>query len=238
MWAAPERDETHGVGQTGPRTAGRKGSTQSARHLARLGLELLRGRAMMKGIAALASRAIHCMDPASATRLAFVDRIGSRWRLLAVAAVVFLVGAPAMAADPLQLSSLTPSAGGRVAADGAAGSRAGAYAQHLARLINEYRSIKGLGSLELVSDLTGLASEHALQMAEERRLSHDGFRDRFDRTRARICVENVGVNFPHAEAQLDGWRASAGHHRNLLEPKVARMGIAISHSFVTFFACS
>jgi len=105
-------------------------------------------------------------------------------------------------------------------------------------LINEYRSDRGLSPLQLASDLTALASEHALQMAEQRRLSHDGFRDRFDRTRARVCVENVGVNFPHAEAQLDGWRASAGHHRNLLEPKVARMGIAISHSFVTFFACS
>ncbi|MBK6337842.1 MAG: CAP domain-containing protein [Betaproteobacteria bacterium] len=114
----------------------------------------------------------------------------------------------------------------------------GGYARHLARLINEYRSRHGLGPLELVPDLTTLASEHSLQMVEQRRLSHDGFRDRFDRTRARVCVENVGMNFPHAEAQLDGWRASPGHHRNLLEPKVARMGVAMSRSFVTFFACS
>jgi uncharacterized protein YkwD len=48
----------------------------------------------------------------------------------------------------------------------------------------------------------------------------------------------VGVNFPHPEAQLAGWQASPGHHRNLLEPKVARMGIATERSFVTFFACS
>jgi uncharacterized protein YkwD len=75
-------------------------------------------------------------------------------------------------------------------------------------------------------------------MADLHRLSHDGFRDRFDRTRARVCVENVGMNFPHAEAQLDGWRASPGHHRNLLEPKVARMGIARANTYVAFFACS
>jgi uncharacterized protein YkwD len=193
---------------------------------------------MTKRVAVPDSCAMQCVGPASATCPAFVNRIRARWRSLAVAAVVLLIGTPAMAADPLQLSSLAPSAGGRVAADGTASSRASAYAQHLAQLINEYRSNKGLSPLELVPDLTGLASEHALQMAEERRLSHDGFRDRFDRTRARVCVENVGVNFPHAEAQLDGWRASAGHHRNLLEPKVARMGVAISHSFVTFFACS
>ena len=59
-----------------------------------------------------------------------------------------------------------------------------------------------------------------------------------DRTRARVCVENVGVNFPHAKAQLDGWRESPGHQRNLLEPKIVRMGIAKSEGFVTFFACS
>jgi len=113
----------------------------------------------------------------------------------------------------------------------------GGYVRHLAELINDYRSRNGLGSLELVADLTALAAEHSSQMVEHRRLSHDGFRDRFDRTRARVCVENVGMNFPHAEAQLEGWRASPGHHRNLLDPKVARMGIAMSRTFVTFFAC-
>ena len=193
---------------------------------------------MTKRVAAPDSRAARCVGPAAATCPSFAGHVWSHFCSVAVAAIGLLIGTSAMAADPLRLSSLTPSAGGRIAADGPAGTRASAYAQHLARLINEYRSNKGLSPLELVSDLTGLASEHALQMAEERRLSHDGFRDRFDRTRARICVENVGVNFPHAEAQLDGWRASAGHHRNLLEPKVARMGVAISQSFVTFFACS
>lgn len=114
----------------------------------------------------------------------------------------------------------------------------GAYVRHLAELINDYRAHSGLGPLELAADLSALASEHAMQMVAHRRLSHDGFRDRFDRTQARICVENVGRNSPHAEAQLDGWRASPGHHRNLLEPRLARMGIARHQAFVAFFACS
>jgi len=114
---------------------------------------------------------------------------------------------------------------------------AGPYARHLAQLINDYRARNGLAPLDLVADLNLLAAEHSAQMAEMRRLSHDGFRGRFDRTTARLCVENVGVNFPHAEAQLDGWRASPGHHRNLLEAKIVRMGIAQSRNFVTFFAC-
>lgn len=112
------------------------------------------------------------------------------------------------------------------------------YARHLAALINDYRKQHGLGPLALVEDLSAIATEHTARMAEQRRLSHDGFRGRFESTRARICVENVGWNFPFPEAQLEGWRASAGHHRNLLEPKVGRMGVAASRSFVTFFACS
>lgn len=113
-----------------------------------------------------------------------------------------------------------------------------AYERHLADLINEYRAHRGLAPLVLVPDLNAIAIEHSAQMAQQRRLSHDGFQQRFDRTGAQLCVENVGWNFPHAEAQLDGWRASEGHHRNLLEPRVARMGIARARTFVTFFACS
>ena len=159
--------------------------------------------------------------------------------LVAGVAAGWFFAASALAAEPVQLASLNPSVAGHAAIDAqSAASQLGPYARHLAQLINEYRANKGLSPLELVADLSALASEHALQMAEQRRLSHEGFRNRFDRTRARVCVENVGVNFPHAESQLEGWRASPGHHRNLLEPKVARVGIAKSAGFVTFFACS
>jgi len=179
-----------------------------------------------------AGRAAAATVTASATGGAIARQFAA-----ALAAAV-LSTAPALATDAVRLSSLAPSAAGRGLAEPLVERRASPFAQHLAQLINDYRASKGLGPLELVPDLGDLASEHTFQMAEHRRLSHDGFRDRFDRSRARVCVENVGVNFPHAEAQLDGWRASPGHHRNLLEAKVARMGIARSGAFVTFFACS
>ena len=123
-------------------------------------------------------------------------------------------------------------------AAGGSGASAVGYAQRLAELINAYRRDHGLAPLAVADDLASIASEHSVRMADQRRLSHDGFRSRFDRTQARICVENVGWNFPFPEAQLEGWRASPGHHRNLLEPKVARMGLAVSGPYVTFFACS
>ncbi|MCL4747397.1 MAG: CAP domain-containing protein [Burkholderiaceae bacterium] len=112
------------------------------------------------------------------------------------------------------------------------------YALRVLEVVNEYRARNGLAALRIADDLGSIAQSHSGAMAERRRISHDGFRERFDRTRSRICVENVGVNFTHPEAQVEGWRASPGHDRNLLEPRVTRVGIANTRNFVTFFACS
>jgi uncharacterized protein YkwD len=111
------------------------------------------------------------------------------------------------------------------------------YVRNLAALVNDYRRQNGLEPLDYADDLTALAGEHSANMAEQRQLSHDGFRARFQRASSKICVENVGRNFPTPEALLDGWRLSPAHHRNLLEAKVSRMGIAATARYVTFFAC-
>ncbi len=111
------------------------------------------------------------------------------------------------------------------------------FSQHLADLINRYRERHGLPPLAAAQDLTTLAAEHSADMAAHRRLTHDGFEQRYDRTGSRICVENVGWNYPTAEALMDGWRQSPDHLRNLLEPKVSRMGVAGDARYVTFFAC-
>lgn len=155
-----------------------------------------------------------------------------RMKLTALAGIVatLIVAAPPSLARDGRI--LTASVAGKGEAN------ANGYARRLADLINEYRRHNGLGPLAVAGDLETIATEHSSRMAAERRLSHDGFRSRFDRTQARICVENVGWNFPFPEAQLEGWRASPGHHRNLLEPKVARMGLAVAGPYVTFFACS
>jgi len=150
--------------------------------------------------------------------------------VLAGAVLVLMFSAQPGVAKELAVRTATSAGSGNAAAAG--------YAHRLADLINEYRRHHGLGPLAVADELDAIATEHSSRMAGQRRLSHDGFRNRFDRTNARICVENVGWNFPFPEAQLEGWRASPGHHRNLLEPKVLRMGLAISGPYVTFFACS
>ena len=112
-----------------------------------------------------------------------------------------------------------------------------AYVRHLAELINGYRQRQGLPPLDFADELAALAGEHSHAMHEQRRLSHDGFRDRLRRAGSRVCVENVGQGYRSAEALLEGWRQSPAHHVNLIADDIARMGIAASARYVTFFAC-
>jgi uncharacterized protein YkwD len=112
------------------------------------------------------------------------------------------------------------------------------YAGRLVDAINEYRAANNLPKLQPAIQLDTIALQHSARMSESRRISHDGFAQRFESTDSSMCVENVGSRFPHAEALLDGWRASPEHHRNLLEPRVRRIGVANVNGFVTYFACA
>lgn len=120
----------------------------------------------------------------------------------------------------------------RTAAD-----RAPELAERVASLVNDYRAQHRLGTLHAAQALARLADEHSRQMAEAERLSHDGFRGRFERAGSALCVENVASGFASAEALVEGWRRSPEHDRNLLEPRIARMGVAARGRHVTFFAC-
>ena len=137
-------------------------------------------------------------------------------------AIAALFAAPATAATAATAAPAAPAEG---------------FVRHLAQLINDYRARHGLAPLAVEVELIDLADQHSQDMAQRQQLSHDGFRDRLLRAGSRLCVENVGWNHRTPEALLDGWRRSPAHHRNLLEPGVARMGIAVATRYVTFFAC-
>lgn len=144
--------------------------------------------------------------------------------VLALALGVWLAPAPATAADRVDVAWRTPGGADEPVAQ-------------LAERINRYREQQGLGPLAWSDDLAALAGEHSQGMAGAGRLSHDGFRQRLGRSGSRLCVENVAQGFPSAETLLDGWRRSPGHHRNLVEPQVVRMGLAATARYVTFLAC-
>ena len=115
---------------------------------------------------------------------------------------------------------------------------AAGYAAHLVDLVNQYRQRHHLPQLLLDDRLIRLAQEHAVDMANQRRLSHDGFDGRFKRANRELCVENVGWNYRNAKEQLKGWRNSPGHNVNLLNAEVRRVGIAIVQGYVSYFACT
>lgn len=112
------------------------------------------------------------------------------------------------------------------------------YTVQLAKLINDYRAQRGLQRLALTAPLSELAHEHAMRMAQQHRLSHDGFQQRFAKARAQTCVENVGSNYATPAAEFEAWRKSPIHDRNLLDTRITQMGLAIEAGYVTFFACS
>jgi uncharacterized protein YkwD len=112
-----------------------------------------------------------------------------------------------------------------------------AYAVQLGKLINDYRAQHDVPPLALDAPLSGLAREHAARMAEDKRLSHYGFEERFAKAGSPRCVENVGWNQRTPEAEFAGWRDSPTHAKNMLDPAITRMGIGIQDRYVTFFAC-
>jgi uncharacterized protein YkwD len=142
---------------------------------------------------------------------------------IALLALAGLAGAPCRAAGPAT----------RPPADAVAPD----YAARVLYVVNTYRVEKGLPALLPSPALLALAAEHSNAMAARKRPSHDGFAQRFDRTSAELCVENVAQGFRVPEQVLSGWRTVATHHRNLLEPRVRYLGLASTGLYVTFFAC-
>ena len=111
------------------------------------------------------------------------------------------------------------------------------YSQRLAALVNQYRISHGLSALIVDTTVAGLAREHSAAMAKAGQLNHDDFRSRVRRSGLAMCVENVGWNYRSPEGQFDAWRASPGHDRNMLDPKVDRIGIGTVADYVTMIAC-
>jgi uncharacterized protein YkwD len=112
-----------------------------------------------------------------------------------------------------------------------------AYAAELASLVNDYRASKHVAVLKIDPTLSQLAREHSADMVRAKRLSHDDFKTRFRRSGYGMCVENVGWNYPTAADQLKAWQRSPGHDRNMLDARVAHVGIGVAGDYVTYIAC-
>jgi uncharacterized protein YkwD len=69
------------------------------------------------------------------------------------------------------------------------------YARTLLEQINLYRRDNGLHPLRFDANLIHLAKNHSFAMSQQKRVSHNNFKERFERSGSRLCVENVGWNY-------------------------------------------
>ncbi|MBI4724911.1 MAG: CAP domain-containing protein [Rhodomicrobium sp.] len=104
------------------------------------------------------------------------------------------------------------------------------------RLINDYRSKKGLRSLSLDARASAAAQVLAKDMAKHDRMSHTGpnGQDIGQRLAAagysyRLAAENVGVGQISLAEMIDGWKKSPPHSRNMLLPDAKNIGIAYEY---------
>jgi uncharacterized protein YkwD len=118
-----------------------------------------------------------------------------------------------------------------------AGSADGGDEASIVTLVNDYRARQGLDRWQPDDGLRALARAASDAMARVGQASHDGFRDRFERSGADLCVENVVRGRLTPELALALWRRSASHHRNLLEPRARWVGIATIDGYTTLLAC-
>jgi uncharacterized protein YkwD len=115
------------------------------------------------------------------------------------------------------------------------------------RLINEYRSKKGLNPLLLDPKATAAAAMLAKDMAKHDHMSHVGPNgaDVGKRLTAagysyRLAAENVGVGQTSLPEMIDGWKKSPPHSRNMLLADAKDIGIAYEYKadtkYKTFWA--
>lgn len=115
------------------------------------------------------------------------------------------------------------------------------WREQVLQALNGVRRSQGLADLQLAPELLPIAQGHSDDMAARRRLSHDGFDARMDRSGSLLCVENVAAGTTRPAVLLGAWTRAPVHRQNLLEPRVRRAAVAVtgtaSSAYVTLFAC-
>ncbi len=109
------------------------------------------------------------------------------------------------------------------------------YESRLLKIINNYRISESLAPLKFDKSLCALALDHCRYMKKKSKLSHKHFKKRFKKSGYNLCVENVGYFSNQTPfSQLQGWKDSEGHNKNLLNPDIRFAGIGKSGGYACF----
>jgi uncharacterized protein YkwD len=103
-----------------------------------------------------------------------------------------------------------------------------------ARMISEYRASRGLPPVRVEPRLTRIAAVHSQRMAAADRLDHvlpgeGSFPQRIAAGgyNAGMAAENIAAGQDRLVEAIAAWKASPAHNRNLLQPDVTEIGIAL-----------
>ncbi len=109
-------------------------------------------------------------------------------------------------------------------------------------LANQERSSRGIPALKWDASLAEAARGHALRMAQQNTLSHQfpgepdlPTREKQAGAKMSAAAENIAVG-PSATAIHTGWMNSPPHRRNLLDPRLNSIGIAVVQQGENLFA--
>jgi uncharacterized protein YkwD len=98
--------------------------------------------------------------------------------------------------------------------------------------ISAYRKSYGLPAVAADAKLNELARQQANAMAEQRSMGHNvyaSFHSRIAPYGSASAAENLAMGTKTFGETLATWKSSPGHNANLLNPNVARMGLALHH---------
>ena len=101
----------------------------------------------------------------------------------------------------------------------------------LATLINQYRTSRGLNTLNIVNHISYKSEEHNEYMISRKVVNHDLFPQRSENIIAVLGAvrvnENIAYNFTTPNAALHAWLESPAHKANI-EGDFTHFGVAIS----------
>lgn len=139
-------------------------------------------------------------------------------RALAAVATLILTASPAQAAN----RCVTPANVNALAAEIAAGVNANRRAQGQAPLAYNRRLSQAAMAHACDMSLNGFFGHRGSDGSNiQRRVRNAGYRDC-------VVAENLAWGYPSSQQIISGWMNSSGHRYNMLHPRVADMGIAVT----------
>lgn len=110
-------------------------------------------------------------------------------------------------------------------------------ANEIAAGLNAQRRAHGKSPLAYNPQLSRAAMTHACDMSRNGFFGHHGSNGSTVQARVRasgyrdcLVAENLAWGYPNSQQIISGWMNSAGHRSNMLHPRVAEFGVAITDS--------